>query len=282
MRGWFSRKNPKNQFFYIRLHWSADPSRDEKWKEMMIARNGPRDFAISHDLQRVQLGGQGVFSDLYSPEEHDLLEERLPHSRFGPVILGWDFGGNHSVVAMQRQGRELVVLEEFPNMGFGTKDISAQIYEKLGEMWAHLNLDYVDAIDPAGKDAGKETDAKSCADILVAQAKSMGRTSLSVKAPNTNLIKPRLEAVRRVLRGDQMLLKLNPQCSFIKRALKGGYCWPEKIGKGRRAEPEKNHFSHISDALQYGVMIAEKLTAPEVSTYVVRNKVGPKGGFRYE
>jgi hypothetical protein len=270
IRGYSTRKNAKNQFKYIRIHWSADPARDEAWKAMMIARNGPRDFAISHDLQRIQMGGQGVFSDLYDPEIHETANEVSPHPRFGPVILGWDFGGNHSVIVGQRQGRDLILLEEFPNMGFGTKDIARDVYEHLQNQWAHLGLKYIDAIDPAGKDAGKETDAKSCADILVQQAKSMGRTSLDVKAPKTNLIKPRLEAVRRTLRGEGLLLKVGPKCPFLRRALKGAYCWPEKVGKGRKAEPEKNEFSHISDALQYLCLITEKLTAPEVSTIVHR------------
>lgn len=268
--GMWVRKNPKNGFKYIRLHYSADPARDPAWAERMKAKIGERDFAISHDLKRIQLGGVGVFSDLFSRPEHCLEVTRNPDPRFGPVVLGWDFGGNHSVAVMQKQGRDLVLLKIFPNMGFGTKDISAEIYEHLQTEWKDLGLTYIDAIDPAGKDAGKETDAKSCADILVAHAKSMGRSSMSVKAPKTNLIKPRLEAVRSVLRGDKLVLKINPECEYFTRALEGGYCWPEKLHKNRKAEPEKNDYSHIMDAFGYGAMIVDKLTAPEASVEVHR------------
>jgi hypothetical protein len=274
MKGYKSRKNAKNGFYSIRLHYSVDPARDENWAEEMRKKIGARDFAISHDLQRVQMGGIGVFSDLYRPEEHELSTYVGPSPRFGPVVLGWDFGGNHSVAVMQRQGREIIVLEEFPNMGFGTKDISEHIYDHLREKWGHMSLRYIDAIDPAGKDAGKETDARSCADMLVAQAKSMGRTSADVKIPKTNLIKPRLEAVREVLRGDKFLLKLNPTCPLLRKALRGAYCWPENIAKGRKPEPEKNSFSHITDAMGYGIMVLTKLSIIETS-YV-------RGGTRYE
>ena len=250
MKGYSSRKNAKNGFKYIRLHYSADPARDEAWAERMKGKIGERDFAISHDIQRIQLGGVGVFSDLYRPEEHESDTYIEPHPRFGPVILGWDFGGNHSVAVIQRQGRKMVMLEEYPNMGFGTKDIAAQVYADLASKWGHLGLTYIDAIDPAGKDAGKDTDAKSCADMLVAQAKLMGRRAGDVKAPKTNLIKPLLESVRAVLRGDQYILTLNTTCPYARRALRGAYCWPEKLHKGRKAEPEKNEFSHLMDALQ--------------------------------
>jgi hypothetical protein len=238
---------------------------------MMIATNGPRDFAISHDLQRVQVGGVGVFSDLYKPDIHEIDTYVSPDERFGPVVLGWDFGGNHSVAVIQRQGREIHVIEEFPNMGFGTVDIARDIYEILQEKWGYDRFKYLDGIDPAAKDAGKERENKSCADALIAQAKSMGRTYSDVKIPKTNLIKPRLEAVRAVLRGDEYLLKVGPNCPFIRRALKGGYCWPEKIAKGRKAEPEKNAYSHVIDALGYGIMV---LTGLKPSEAAVKNPYG--------
>jgi hypothetical protein len=276
LRGYSSRKNAKNKFHYIRLHWTADPSRDAEWKELMISRNGPRDFAISHDLQRIQLGGQGVFSDLYLPEVHEVLEQKEPHPRFGPLILGWDFGGNHSVVIGQRQGSHLVIFAEFPNMGFGTHDIAREIYEWVDEQWGHLGLQEIDVIDPAGKDAGKESTAKSCADMLVMNAKKRGRTSSSVKAASTNLIPGRLEAVRRSLRGDRFLLQLTPAVPFLKKALRGAYCWPEKLAKGRKPEPEKNIYSHCSDALQYLILGAEKLTSLDVSSAVVHSAIGKR------
>jgi len=275
IRGYSTRKNPKNLFKYVRIHWSADPARDEQWREMMIARNGPRDFAISHDLQRVQMGGQGVFSDLYIPEEHEIDTYVAPDPRFGPVILGWDFGGNHSIVVGQRQGREIHIIEEYPNMGFGTKDIARQVYEELTEKWQHLGLHFIDAIDPAGKDAGKESDAKSCADMLIAQARTMGRTSQDVRIPRTNLITPRLEAVRSTLRGEPYTLRVGPNCPFLRRAMRGAYCWPEKIGKGRKAEPEKNDFSHIVDGLGYLILVINTLKAHDIAVKT------PRGRYSY-
>lgn len=260
-----ARTNQKNTFRYIRVHHSADPARDEAWKAAMIAINGERDFAISHDLQRVHFGGQGVFSDLYNPYVHEVNEVLMPHPRFGPVVLGWDFGGNHSIVAMQRQGADIAILREFPNMGFGTVDISRDVYAHLQAEWGHLNLHYIDGCDPAGRDAGKETDNKSCLDALMAQAKLMGRGYADVRVPRTNLIKPRLEAWRELLRGETGNLQIGTNCPYLRKALRGAYCWPENIGKGRKAEPEKNSYSHTVDAGGYGIMVLQMLRPHQVA-----------------
>ena len=106
--------------------------------------------------------------------------------------------------------------------------------------------------DPAGTQRA-QTDAKSCYDILKAQ----GFKAIPAK---TNNIIARVTAVDTFLTRQidgQAAHLIDPSCSVLTRAMRGGYRY--KIKKSGEAEdtPEKNEHSHIADAHQYACLHAD-------------------------
>jgi hypothetical protein len=54
-------------------------------------------------------------------------------------------------------------------------------------------------------------------------------------------------------------LVIHPRCKKLRKAFNGGYCFRRVAVSGAerfRDEPDKNEFSHVSDALQY-MMVGE-------------------------
>ena len=78
-----------------------------------------------------------------------------------------------------------------------------------------------------------------------------------MRPASTNALHPRLEAVRAPLRrlidGKPGFL-ISPHCKQLRKALLGGYRFNRvQIANSERYRdaPDKNEFSHVSDALQY-------------------------------
>lgn len=101
--------------------------------------------------------------------------------------------------------------------------------------------------DPAGNQRS-QTDEKSCNDIL--------REKYGINVmPGPVSFTERDEALRNLLKGltpdGQPRLLIDPRCSHIIAAFRGGYQRKEVAGVYTE-EPDKNMFSHIMDAIQYG------------------------------
>lgn len=245
-----------NGLAYVKAYYYCDPSRDKEWEIITRKKLKDVDFEISHNLSWANVSGQGVFSDLYDEQKHR-VGDVLPHPRFGPIIIGVDFGGNQSFAVCQPQGREFVVLAEFPNRGFGLAKNLTELVSSLKSIWGEdlfssLVIKY--APDPSGQDHGKEMENTSLVDYLI---EFSGHRS-KVVIPRTNLITPRITAVRDALSEDR--LRLSSSCKFLNEAMKGGYHWPEnQLNKSGKPSPVKNEYSHIMDALQYAVMVVEDL-----------------------
>ena len=272
-QGMYARVNPKNGYISIRLFLDADPDKTPAWREMVEKAVGKKIFAASYLLERVSYSGDAVYADIYSKERHYLSYDKTPDRRFGPIVIGWDFAGNHSNVALQRQGNKVVQLAEWPNQGFGTRRIYDVVMNDCYRMWG-TGFTYYHSVDPSGLNEGKSTDEKSCTDIIKELLKRDGKSSSYLIIPNSNRPKARIDSVIQVLQGKPIQFELNHSCSFTEKGFSGGYCWPENQERGKTLSPEKNEYSHTHDALQYAIMAILKKRRQEnsVSSRIVVGK----------
>jgi hypothetical protein len=193
------------------------------------------------------LSGKPVFPEFrqdYHVAKQPLRYIRSPEK---PLMIGLDFGLSPAAAIGQLdvQGR-LLLLAAVTSEGMG---ISRFVREKLKPLLVERFPGHPVVLigDPAGSQRA-QTDEKSCFDILKAEG-------FVVRPAKTNSIQARVSAVekflsRQVDTGPGFLV--DPRCDALIRALRGGYRYKVKPKSGEiDMSPEKNHHSHIADALQY-------------------------------
>jgi hypothetical protein len=185
------------------------------------------------------------------PEWRDTIHVQacLRNEKFGPVLLGQDFGLTPAAVIGQRDPSDgqLQILDELVSEDMGALQFGETLVRKLklempGEVRGHG--------DPAG-DQRAQTDEKTPFDIM----RSVG---LMLRSAPTNDFIRRREAVARgltrlTLKGRPSLV-IDPRCKQLRKAMAGGYCYKriQVTGDERfRDVPDKNRFSHVAEALQY-------------------------------
>jgi hypothetical protein len=193
------------------------------------------------------LSGKPVFPEFrqdYHVAKQPLRYIRSPEK---PLMIGLDFGLSPAAAIGQLdvQGR-LLLLAAVTSEGMG---ISRFVREKLKPLLVERFPGHPVVLigDPAGSQRA-QTDEKSCFDILKAEG-------FVVRPAKTNSIQARVSAVekflsRQVDTGPGFLV--DPRCDALIRALRGGYRYKVKPKSGEiDMSPEKNHHSHIADALEY-------------------------------
>lgn len=104
--------------------------------------------------------------------------------------------------------------------------------------------------DPAS-DARSNTDEEERSWLQILSA----TTRIKFRKASTNAFLPRIEGVRGLLTqlvdGEPMML-VSPRCKTIRRGFNSGYRFPKKATESQpKDRPEKNHWSHVHDAVQY-------------------------------
>ena len=168
-----------------------------------------------------------------------------------------------TVSQIDMQGR-LLTFACATSEGMGiTRFISEKIKPLLAEKFPGMSVIVIG--DPAGSQRA-QTDEKSCFDILKAEG-------FRVLPARTNSIVARIGAVEKFL-GRQVDAGpghlIDPGCTELIRALRGGYRYKMKKSGEAEDSPEKNNHSHVADAHQYaclhadgGMMFGDQLRAVE-------------------
>jgi hypothetical protein len=193
------------------------------------------------------LAGRPVFPT-FKPDWH-VAKEPLKAIRMDgyPLLIGMDFGLTPAAVIGQVDPwARLLCLDELTSEGMGALRFAQ---EKLKPLLARKYPGYPVIIigDPAGAQRA-QTDEKTVFEVLRAQR-------LNVIGASSNNLAKRLAAVEahlgRAIDGKPGFL-VDPGCRELIRALRGGYRYKVKA-KSQEVDdsPEKNAYSHISDALQY-------------------------------
>ncbi len=188
-----------------------------------------------------------------------------------PITIGVDGGMTPAAVFLQEDSYgQIRVLDELVVMAANDNDQLARLgatnfgnevrtffkarfpHSQMGDVWG----------DPAGFDGGDDEDLA----WMQRFGKALGKKVKSAPGTRGNRITPRLEAVRSCLvdreRQIKLGLMLSPSCPKLRQGFNNGYVLTRvkfSNGTGRtKDEPLKNDFSHVHDALQYGVLGLKK------------------------
>jgi len=212
----------------------------------------------TEDEIRVYLGGEWGFVQSgkpVTPEYSDYMHcQDFELDPEVPLHLGADWGRTPACVFMQKaRNGQIRVLDE---LVVGTGGMGAiRFAEVLG---AKLAADYPGIVissmtgDPAGNHRS-QTDDRTVFEI-------MKTNGLPFKPASTNDPTLRREALTlpmtRIIDGEPAFL-VHPRCKVLRKGLSGGYVYRRlKVSGEERYEerPSKNHYSHICEALQYGLL----------------------------
>lgn len=216
--------------------------------------------------------GSAVYRESFKQTFHcvDNLEPAQGH----PLIIGQDFGRDPWAIITQldHKGR-LLVLEECPAEDVGLElHVNRTLRPRLQQP-RYLGKPIALIGDPAGR-AKDSIYEENSFDVL----KRMG--FMAFPAP-TNDIDPRIRAVDALLLrqvdGGPAIIFDRTRCPTLVRAMSGGYRYGKTRTGQRKPVPEKNKFSHPSDALQYSCLAAH---GGMVSTSVAQRLRGRNVGTR--
>jgi hypothetical protein len=186
---------------------------------------------------------------LFDPDFH-VAKDRLIPNKHLLLTIAADFGHTPAFALKQQDmhGRVLT-LDEVVTEGMGLqRAIRERLKPLLRNKYGGYNIRVTG--DPAGN-TGAQTDERSCVDIF----KSEGFRTVKFAYSNTPVHRTNATdffLVRRTEMGAGYLI--SPQCAYLIRGMKGGYHY--KISKAgiTSTEVNKNIYSHICEAGQYGDM----------------------------
>lgn len=199
--------------------------------------------------------GKPVYPE-YVDSVHAMAEEYVPDKDL-PIILGVDFGRTPACAFIQY----------IPSLGryigfdeFVTEDMSAATFAP--ELLKYINRTYPgfkigrSGGDPAGDQKGQATDQTP---FQVLRANGLGM----IQPTHTN--KPLIRRasivnpMKRLCMDGRPAFLISPKCKTWRKGLAGGFCYKRVQVAGDEKyhdEPDKNKFSHICEAGEYGLLIS--------------------------
>jgi hypothetical protein len=186
---------------------------------------------------------------LFDPDFHVAKDVMIPNKHLLLLVTA-DFGHTPAFALKQQDlhGRVLT-LDEVVTEGMGLqRAINERLKPLLRNKYADFNVRVTG--DPAGN-AGAQTDEKSCVDIF----KMCGFRNVKFAYSNNPIHRTNATdffLARRTELGSAYLV--SPQCSYLIRGMKGGYHHKTTKAGIISVEVDKNIFSHICEAGQYGDM----------------------------
>lgn len=192
-------------------------------------------------------GGKPVHS-LYDPDIHDATTALIENPNL-PLLLAHDFGRTPAVVFMQEDplGR-LLFLDEVTTVDMGLdRCLKERVKPLLRSRFAGYDVRITG--DPSGWKPG-QNDEQTCLSIF----KKNGFHNCKPAPSNNPIARQGAMSDRLALRPDCGGILIDPRCLMFKRGMGGGYQF--KVNKQGVAldEVEKNIYSHICEAGEYGVM----------------------------
>ncbi len=185
-------------------------------------------------------------------EDRHVARERLRPIPNVPLIVGMDFGLTPAAVILQNPRGRWVVLRELVSLNMGAVRFADQLKAIL-ESPPFAGFDVMIYGDPAGDDR-VQTDETT--PFMMVRA-----AGLPIVAAPSNDPVLRIEAVGKALDtrlGDEEGFLLNPTCTVLRGGFMRGYHYPKIVTNNGTTKygnaPVKNRFSHVHDALQYGII----------------------------
>jgi len=206
--------------------------------------------------------GTSVFKDCFKASFHVVDQTFLIPGY--PILIGQDFGRDPwSVICQVDHLGRLVVHEEVPPWNSSVHVMQPELVGSVGleihieknlkpRLLSEKYLGHKVAIigDPSGRNKSQISE-ETCFD-------AMKRMGLPAFGAPTNDIDTRLRAVEALLlrqsNGGPALMFNRKGCPTLIRALAGAYRYGKTRAGIRKPVPDKNEYSHVSDALQYAAL----------------------------
>lgn len=186
------------------------------------------------------------------PEYRDSIHCKAFELDRGPLIVGADFGLTPAAVIGQRtHGGQVRWRHELVTEDMGAKKFAGLLKEFIGTRLPNAIFDRMVG-DPSG-DNRAQTDETTVFQILKAEG-------LPFEPASTNDWTLRRDAVghafSRLIDGEPACV-IHPDCTTLRKGLMGGYQYRrvQVAGDERfKDKPEKNLYSHVCEAMQYGML----------------------------
>lgn len=197
------------------------------------------------------IDGMPVHPD-YADAVHCAAEILDPVPRV-PIIVGLDFGLTPAAAFIQKLlfGRYRVI-DELVATNMGAKSFARQLRRHITENYRGYKFRFVG--DPSG-DSRAQTDEQTVFQVLRSEG-------IDAEPAFTNDATVRREALAEPLRrmhDGRPCFELSPKCRMLRKGLAGGFCYRRKNLAGTdvyHTEPDKNLYSHITEACEYGFLAA--------------------------
>lgn len=212
--------------------------------------------------------GKPVYPE-YSDAAHFQKDLTEPY-RGLPIIIGWDFGLTPACAFVQVHPKgNVVVIDECTSEDMELRRFIEEVVSPKIQS-EYYGMPIISVGDPAGNQRS-QTDGVTCMNIL----QELG---IPTAPASTNSPIARRDAVKyyltRMVEGSPAFA-IGPKAPILRKSFLGGYKFKEVKaggmgGKKRFHEvPDKNFFSHVSDALQYAfVHIRDGILNAQNNTYV--------------
>ena len=204
-----------------------------------------------HGLYSPSMSGKPVYGGTFRPDRH-VSPVHLQADPDLPVIISFDCGLTPAATfkQMSLDGR-VRVLREAAEFDMGMKRFSRlRLRPIIKNFFPNNPLIFIG--DPAGSRRA-DSDESSAFKVLKTDYDEDGAI---VKAASTNDPKVRIEATEHMLSqypDGEPLMIIDPSCKLYIEALRSKYRYPKKKLSGEFSDsPEKNAWSHIAEAGQYG------------------------------
>lgn len=165
--------------------------------------------------------------------------------------IGLDFGRTPSAVFFQEVNGQYQAYDELVTEGMGATTFADLLHKKISGEYGDINFEIYG--DPAG-DHMTEVDDNT--PFLVLNAKG-----INAFPAYTNDYTIRRDAVAscltRLTMTGQPALILGPKCQQLRKGMAGGYKFKRLQVAGEERfhdKPDKNRYSHVCEALQYGIL----------------------------
>lgn len=250
--GW----NARSRIIICETHYTADPAkRTQEWYDGEHAGNSEH-WDREYELAWRSYVGKSVYGATFG-DIH--IAKSLPYDPKRAILTGWDFGRDPCCIFGQLtvDGRLLIIGESIAPDRMSVDAFSryymAYVAERFGTT---TNIKH--CADPAGWAKGQQSDS-SCIDEL---AKIGVRPQKGDIALTTRISK--IEFFLKGLVGGQPQFQIDEsKCPVLTEAFRGGYQFPKIHVQGGGTAwglmPDKNKWSHPSDACQYLAALAKRL-----------------------
>jgi hypothetical protein len=179
----------------------------------------------------------------------------LPVNRNAPLLLMFDFGLTPAcLIGQKAEFGRLHILQELYDDNNGLKQFLDEMVCPMLATERFRGLPVSAVCDPAGIQ-------RSQADATLTPVSEISRHGISVFPAKTNEFAQRKAAVEQLLTrltpgGKPALLIDKKHCRRLIKGFISGYSFRRKVGYNDlyKDVPEKNKYSHVHDALQYGAL----------------------------